>query len=113
MSNRTRVHMEDSADAERSYNRHPVDDIEPTLPTVAEQVRGVCVIFVGEIMRLGMIDRDIVCRRILGQSWREIAEAHALRSESSAQIKFKRAIEDRSAIKRFFASTTKQEQHHG
>lgn len=108
MSDRTRVPMEDSADAERSYNRHPVEDIEPTLPTVAEQVRGVCVIFVGEIMRLGMVDRDIVCRRILGQPWREIAEAHAMRNEQAAHVRFKRAIADRAAIQRFFATNNQE-----
>ncbi len=113
MSSRKRVPIEDSADAVRSYNRHPVDDIEPLLPTFAEQVRGVCMIFVGEIMRLPMVDRDIVCRRILGQPWREIAAAHAMRNEQAAHMRFKRAIKDRAAIRRFFASTTNKEQRDG
>lgn len=110
MSKRIRVEPEDSTDPQRSYNRHPVEDMEPVLPTVAEQVRGVCVIFVGEIMRLGMVDRDIVCRRILGEKWADIATAHRMESWQAAHIRCQRAVADRPAIRRYFESTTKQEQ---
>lgn len=102
MSKGIRVPMEDSSDPARSYNRHPVEDMEPIQPTERERIKAGVVAFAGAIMRLGMLERDIVCRRALGEAWGQIVEAHALRSVQVAENRFRRALRHFPDLKTFF-----------
>lgn len=100
-----RVPLDDSGDKMRCDNHHPVDDMEPVRQTEDQRVQAGVAAFVNAIMRLGMLERDIVCRRALGETWGQIVEAHALRSIQVAENRFRRALRCFPDLATFFGKT--------
>lgn len=99
-----RVPLDDSSDKMRCDNHHPVDDMEPLPEPIAVQVRQECLVFVREFLTLTRVAREIVCSRVMGQGWEEIAKTHGMGTGQAAELQFQRYIQNAKGMRRFFKS---------